>query len=156
MDPNIANIVEDNELESGEQASGIQEDATDDLEVGIPAVTIETVANDNAVVEEYSQELDFESQPPSQYQPKTELQKLREEYETFKDEEKKRSDIQSRRNTNYEQKLDTNVLELRNEIFEQVKDIKEEISIHTNLADRRSEANRLINQENYKKLTDKG
>ena len=134
MDPNIANIVEDNVLESGEQASVIQEDATDDLEVGIPAVTIETVANDNAVVEEYSQELDFESQPPSQYQPKTELQKLREEYETFKDEEKKRSDIQSRRNTNYEQKLDPNVLELRNEIFVQVKEIKQEISIHTNLA----------------------
>ena len=76
MDPNIYNIVEDNVLESGEQASMIQEDATDNLEVGIPAVTIETVANDNAVVEEYSQELDFESQPPSQYQPKTELQKL--------------------------------------------------------------------------------
>ena len=53
MDPIIKNIVEDNELESGEQASVIQEDATDNLEVGIPAVTIETVANDNAVVEEY-------------------------------------------------------------------------------------------------------
>ena len=87
MDPNIYNIVEDNVLESGEQASVIQEDATDNLEVGMPAVTIETVANDNAVVEEYSQELDFESQPPSQYQPKTELQKLREEYETFKAEQ---------------------------------------------------------------------
>ena len=42
MDPNIENIVEDNVLESGEQASVLQEDATDNLEVGIPAVTIES------------------------------------------------------------------------------------------------------------------
>ena len=68
MDPNIYNIVEDNVLESGEQASVIQEDATDNLEVGIPAVTIETVANDNVVVEGYSKELDFRNQPQLQHE----------------------------------------------------------------------------------------
>ena len=87
MDPNIANIVEDNVLESGEQASMIQEDATDNLEVGIPAVTIETVANDNTVVEGYSKELDFRNQPQLQYQEKTNYQILMERADTILREE---------------------------------------------------------------------
>ena len=152
MDPNIANIVEDNVLESGEQASVIQEDATDNLEVGIPAVTIETVANDNAVVEEYSQELDFESQPPSQYQPKTELQKLREEHERFKEDEKARSDIQSRRNKDYEQKLEHNVSELRNEIIEQTRSSITRQDIAFESMSKRQEVFRQQMQDSYDKL----
>ena len=93
MDPNIANIVEDNVLESGEHAVGINTDATDNLEVGIPAVMIETVANDNAVVEGYSKELNFRNQPQLQYQPKTNYQVLIERANTILREEYVESEV---------------------------------------------------------------
>ena len=77
------NINEQNALEGGDQAVEINADATDNLEVGEQAAVIQVASNDNEVVEEYSQELDFANQPPSQYQPKTEFQLLKEGFTSF-------------------------------------------------------------------------
>jgi len=69
--------IEDNTLEGGEQAAGIQADAADNLEIGAQASMIQMVANDNEVEEVYSQELDFTNQPLEQNQQQTELDELR-------------------------------------------------------------------------------
>ena len=126
------NINEQNALEGGDQAVEINADATDNLEVGEQGATIQVASNDNGFVEEYSQELDFANQPQSQYQPKTELQKLREEYESFKDYECKQQASQSRRNTDTERKLDANVLELKKEIYNQAREAeaRAEVNVH--------------------------
>ena len=140
----VEESIEDNVLEGGEQAVVINADAADNLEVGLQAAVIQAVSNDNEVVEEYSQELDFAIQPPSQYQPKTELQKLREEYESFKDYEREQQAIQSRRNTDAEHKLDANVLELR-----------KEINVEASLSITRHDALRKIMSERAQSLNDR-
>ena len=92
-----SNINEQNALEGGDQAVEINADATDNLEVGEQVATIQVASNDNEVVEEYSQELDFANQPPSQYQPKTEFQMLKERFESFMETEESSRALQNDR-----------------------------------------------------------
>ena len=66
MEHTILGAIEDNALEDGEHAVGINTDAIDYLEVGVQAATIQADANDNAYTveeEDFLEEVDFTQQP---------------------------------------------------------------------------------------------
>ena len=91
MEHTILDTIEENTLlEDGEQAVVIQTDAIDNLEIGAQAIMIQMDANDNEVEEVYSQELDFVNQPLQQNQQRTEVEELRENFESYKVTEDKR------------------------------------------------------------------
>ena len=121
------NINDHNILEGGVQAVEINADATDNLEVGVQAANIQADANDyeyNVEEDDFMEEVDF-TQQPTQYQPKDELQLLKEHFTSFVELSKSTQALQNDRHFRLQDKQ----LEDYNDLTQSIRELSENSKI---------------------------